>query len=110
VAGLLLGADDFIVKPFEPSELVARARRFVIRKRLPAYDALPDPDVPRLTPREGEVLELLAEGRRQKEIAHALSISPKTVGTHVQNLGRDPQDVPEQRREPERASSARALE
>jgi DNA-binding NarL/FixJ family response regulator len=33
-----------------------------------------------------EVLELLAEERRQKEIAHALSISAKTVGTHVQNL------------------------
>jgi DNA-binding NarL/FixJ family response regulator len=86
VAGLLLGADDFIVKPFDPGELVARARRFVIRKRLPAYDPLPDPDAPKLTPREGEVLELLAEGRRQKEIAHELSISPKTVGTHVQNL------------------------
>jgi DNA-binding NarL/FixJ family response regulator len=86
VAGLLLGADDFIVKPFDPGELVARARRFVVRQRLPQYDTAPEPAGPRLTPREGEVLELLADGRRQKEIAQELSISPKTVGTHVQNL------------------------
>jgi DNA-binding NarL/FixJ family response regulator len=36
--------------------------------------------------RENEVLDLLVAGLRQKEIALALSISPKTVGTHIQNL------------------------
>jgi DNA-binding NarL/FixJ family response regulator len=86
VAGLLLGADDFIVKPFDPGELVARARRFVVRKRLPEPESVAESSAPRLTQREHEVLDLLAEGRRQKEIAQQLSISPKTVGTHVQNL------------------------
>jgi DNA-binding NarL/FixJ family response regulator len=38
----------------------------------------PDP----LTPREREVLQLLAEGRSNKEVAVALDISPKTVETH----------------------------
>jgi non-specific serine/threonine protein kinase len=39
-----------------------------------------------LTRREAEVLRLLAEGRSDREIAAALFISPKTVGTHVSNL------------------------
>jgi two-component system nitrate/nitrite response regulator NarL len=83
VAGLLIGADDYIVKPFEPDELVARVRRFVepgvgtVNGRPPGAS---------LTPREREILRLLAEGRVQKEIARELSISPKTVGTHIQRL------------------------
>ena len=39
-----------------------------------------------LTPRELEVLELLAEGLTQAQIARQLVISPRTVGTHIQNL------------------------
>jgi DNA-binding NarL/FixJ family response regulator len=35
-----------------------------------------------LTPREREVLQLLAEGKSNKEVAAALEISPKTVETH----------------------------
>jgi DNA-binding NarL/FixJ family response regulator len=86
VAGLLLGADDFIVKPFDPDELVARARRFVNR-RLPARDfGNDDGRSPKLTRRELDVLNQLVEGRRQKEIAAQLVISEKTVATHIQNL------------------------
>lgn len=39
-----------------------------------------------LTPRERSILELLAEGCTDKEIAVRLGISPSTVGSHVQNL------------------------
>jgi DNA-binding CsgD family transcriptional regulator len=39
-----------------------------------------------LSPREREILELLAAGRTQSEIAAALVISPKTVATHIQHL------------------------
>ena len=38
-----------------------------------------------MTPREAEVLALLAEGRSTKEIA-ALYLSPKTVERHIANL------------------------
>lgn len=38
-----------------------------------------------LTPREREILELLAEGLRVKQIAERLTLSPATVHTHVRN-------------------------
>jgi DNA-binding NarL/FixJ family response regulator len=82
VAGLLLGADDYIVKPFDPAELLARARRLIARvgdggRR--THDA-------GLTKREREVLELLASGLRQREIAERLVIAPTTVSTHIQRI------------------------
>jgi DNA-binding NarL/FixJ family response regulator len=40
----------------------------------------------RVTAREREVLKLLAEGTNQKQIATQLTISSKTVGTHIQSL------------------------
>jgi non-specific serine/threonine protein kinase len=56
---------------------------------LPAHGApgVMDPAVAAgLTRREREVLRLLADGRSDREIAAALSISPKTVGLHVSHL------------------------
>ena len=40
----------------------------------------------RLTPREREVLQLVAEGHTNREIARLLSVSPKTVDAHRTNL------------------------
>jgi DNA-binding CsgD family transcriptional regulator len=39
-----------------------------------------------LTPRECEILELLASGRSNKELARILGISPNTVKTHLASL------------------------
>jgi len=80
VAGLLLGADDYLVKPFLPGELVTRLDRFIgQRGARPAGGA-------NLTKREHEILELLGHGLPHAEIAGRLFISPKTVATHVEHI------------------------
>jgi DNA-binding NarL/FixJ family response regulator len=79
-AGMLLGADDYIVKPFTRGEFIARVRRAIDRS--PTYPPLSG----NLTPRELEVLKLLADGLGQKKIAQALFITPKTVATHIQRI------------------------
>jgi DNA-binding NarL/FixJ family response regulator len=81
VAGLLLGADDYIVKPYAPDELLTRVRNLVRRSR-PLAPAV----VTGLTRREREVLRLLVEGLRSEEIAGRLFISRKTVGTHIEHI------------------------
>lgn len=75
VGGMMLGADDYLVKPFDPCELLRRLDGLVLR----AHAAAPR----RLTPRERETLTLLAQGFTQGEIADRLEISPKTVATHI---------------------------
>ncbi|NMB41213.1 MAG: response regulator transcription factor [Firmicutes bacterium] len=40
----------------------------------------------KLTPREREIIQLLAEGKSRSEMAQTLSISPKTVDRHRENL------------------------
>jgi DNA-binding NarL/FixJ family response regulator len=81
VAGLLVGADDYIVKPYAADELLARVRNLV-RRSVPPTQAGSD----RLTKREREVLQLLADGLRQDDIAERLFISQRTVGTHIENI------------------------
>lgn len=46
----------------------------------------PDAEPPALTPRQQDVLRLIAEGKRMKEIASELNISVRTVETHKQDL------------------------
>jgi DNA-binding NarL/FixJ family response regulator len=48
--------------------------------------AASDPSEPELTPRENEVLKLVAKGYAYKEIGEKLFISTKTVQNHVQNI------------------------
>jgi DNA-binding NarL/FixJ family response regulator len=85
VAGLLLGADDYLVKPVDPDELVARVRRS-LRPRGEQPERSPELELSMLTAREREILALLTEGKSSAEIATELVISARTVGTHVQHI------------------------
>jgi len=49
---------------------------------------VPQPRLASLTPREKEVLKLLAEGNSVKEIASSLNLSVKTIEAHKFNLMR----------------------
>ena len=81
VAGLLIGADEYLVKPVAPDELVIRIER-LLRRRAPVAP----PVAAKLTGRELEVLSLLAEGLHAADIAARLVISPKTVSTHIDRI------------------------
>jgi DNA-binding NarL/FixJ family response regulator len=82
-AGLLVGADDYLIKPCDTSELVARVGAVVRRVRHEREDGA---GFRRLTRREIEVLRHLSNGLGQREIADMLTISPKTVGIHIEHI------------------------
>jgi DNA-binding NarL/FixJ family response regulator len=86
VGGLLIGADDYIVKPFFAEELLARIQRLLARSVV-GSDAVNDRCVAvGLTEREQRVLQLLAGGLSQRAIAAELHISGKTVAAHIQRI------------------------
>jgi DNA-binding response OmpR family regulator len=80
-AGMLVGGDDYIVKPFDPDELLARIRRLLERSRNWSKPTSHD-----LSAREIEVLQLVAEGYPPSVIGTLLVISPKTVSSHIQRV------------------------
>lgn len=114
--GYEAGVDDYISKPFNPDELVARVKNVVRRQeRLLAEAArFADTDVgqmakqiteiksmltqndtnsarkdlilPSFTPREASVLQLVAEGLMNKEIARQLETSIRNVEKYVSRL------------------------
>jgi DNA-binding NarL/FixJ family response regulator len=80
IAGLLVGADEYLPKPVASDELLARVRALL--RRSPSIIA-PASD---LTARECEILRLLADGLTTADIARELFISRKTVGSHIENM------------------------
>jgi DNA-binding NarL/FixJ family response regulator len=81
LAGLLIGADDYVLKPVCPAELVVRVRRLL---GVPGDGGMVCADT--LTPRERDVMELLTQGLSQAEIAQRLVITPGTVAKHIEHI------------------------
>jgi RNA polymerase sigma factor (sigma-70 family) len=99
---LTAGASGFLLKRTSPEDLIAAihavaagdsllspsvTRRVIDRMaRHPAAEATFDARLDELTPREREVLEQLARGLSNAEIAEALVIEESTVKTHVKRI------------------------
>jgi DNA-binding NarL/FixJ family response regulator len=98
IAVIRAGARGYVTKSISAEDLAAAVRRVaggdaVFSPRLAGFvldafhgeipEAEVDPELDRLTPREREVLRLIARGYLYKEVAQQLSISPKTVEAHV---------------------------
>ena len=101
IAVIRAGARGYVTKTISADELAEAVRRVadgdvVFSPRLAGFvlDAFRDtpvapsvdPDLDQLTPREREVMRLLARGYAYKEIAAELFISVKTVETHASNV------------------------
>ena len=86
VRAMKLGAIDFLEKPFEEDILVkALERGFAILERDIEEErerSIAESRMETLTPRERDVLTLLAEGKSNKEVAIALDLSVRTVEMH----------------------------
>jgi two-component system, NarL family, response regulator NreC len=90
---LAAGAAGHVIKDAESAELLAgiravhRGRTFVQMGGVAADTLVPArPAAPALSPRERQVLELLAHGHTNREVADRLSLSVKTVETHRARL------------------------
>lgn len=87
---LLAGARGYLLKGIEGSELVEEIRLFHSgKKRIspPVAAKLAEHLTEEvLTPREIEVLQLVAAGNKNKEIAYSLSITEDTVHGHLKNI------------------------
>jgi FixJ family two-component response regulator len=81
---------DFLEKPFDDAQLRAAIdTAFALeQRRLSSAEALraDAQRLERLTPREREVLELMAEGRSNAAIGQALVISASAVEKHISNV------------------------
>ncbi len=99
---LTAGASGFLLKDVPPEQLIAGIRSVaagdallapaVTRRLIDAFvqggrrSTLPPPELEELTPRELQVLQLVAQGLSNAEIATALVVEETTVKTHVSRL------------------------
>ena len=97
---LQAGASGFLLKDTPPEQLVDGIRAVangeallaptVTKRLIEEFTRMarrtPPPEVEQLTPRELEVLKLVARGLSNAEIAHELTLSETTIKTHVTHV------------------------
>jgi DNA-binding NarL/FixJ family response regulator len=95
VRGLNTGADVYMVKPFEPEELVAQVESSLRQSsRMMQHPSKPTKVAPKiqvpssveLTPTELKVVQLLAQGLGNRQIAETMKVSQRTIESHVSNM------------------------
>lgn len=98
------GARGYVLKGAKPAELIQTIRAVAggqalfspaVAKRIMRFfaeqwtefrESVPEDAFPELTPRELEVLKLIAQGNKNNEIAEILVISDKTVRNHITSI------------------------
>ena len=99
---LAAGARGFVLKSDAARDLItaveaieknrtfftSRVGQIVLTGYLKNGQPQAEPTLPTLTPREREVVQLLAEGKSTKEVASVLNLSTKTAETHRSNIMR----------------------
>jgi len=103
LAAVLAGADGYLLKDLDSLDIGQQAAAALsggapLSPSIAAYvlrylrdqqeQRKPDDDDPELSPREYELLQLLARGQSNRQAAEALSVSPHTVGDHVKSIYR----------------------
>lgn len=95
VKGLNTGADVYIVKPFEPEELIAQVESSLrqadrlIQHRRPVIQTSQKIRVREgveLTPTESKVVQLVAKGKGNREISKIMKVSQRTIESHISNM------------------------
>ena len=99
VTALKRGADGYLLKDMEPEDLLkalqqaaagemvlSEALTPVLAASLRANRATSDRDISQLTPRERDILKLIAQGLPNKMIARRLDITESTVKVHVKHM------------------------
>jgi DNA-binding NarL/FixJ family response regulator len=94
IEGIRAGVDAYLVKPFEPEELlsvignilsrISRTHTRLVNTDRAGADSLPVTD--NLTKSEKAIAELVAEGLTNIEIADRLSVSKRTVESHISSI------------------------
>lgn len=99
VTALKRGADGYLLKDMEPEDLLAALHNAAAGKMVLSEALTPvlaaslresrpngDRDIQSLTPRERDIIKLIAEGLPNKMIARRLNITESTVKVHVKHL------------------------